>query len=86
MSETKLDSTFLTGQFLINGYSKLFRIDRSNKRAGIMLYFREDISLLGVEVSPTEIFYVKINFRKKKWLLFCSYNPKKTTFNLTWKT
>ena len=86
MSETKLDSTFLTGQFLINGYSKLFRIDRNNKRAGIMLYFREDISLLGVEVSPTEIFYVKINFRKKKWLLFYSYNPKKTTFNLTWKT
>ena len=77
MSETKLDSTFLTGQFLINGYSKLFRIDRNNKRAGIMLYFREDISLLGVEVSQTEIFYVKINFRKKKWLLFCSYNPKK---------
>lgn len=71
MSETKLDSTFLTGQFLINGYSKLFRIDRNNKIAGIMLYFREDISLLGVEVSPTEIFYVKINFRKKK------------TFNLT---
>lgn len=77
MSETKLDSTFLTGQFLINGYSKPFRIDRNNKRAGIKLYFREDISLLGVEVSPTEIFYVKINFRKKKWLLFCSYNRKK---------
>ena len=79
ISETKLDSSFPTGQFLINGYSEPFRIDRNSQGGGIMLYVREDIpsKLVGVETSPTEGFYVEINLRKKKWLLCCSYNPNK---------
>ena len=84
--ETKLDSSFPTGQFLINGYSKLFRINRNSQGGGIMLYVREDIpsKVLGVETSPTEGFYVEINVRKKKWLLCCSYNLNKnnTQFHL----
>ena len=31
ISETKLDSSFPTGQFLINGYSEPFRIDRKSQ-------------------------------------------------------
>ena len=31
ISETKLDSSFPTGQFLINGYSEPFRIDRNSQ-------------------------------------------------------
>ena len=79
ISETKLDSSFPIGQFLINGYSEPFRIDRNSQGGGIMLYVREDIpsKLVGVETSPTEGFYVEINLRKKKWLLCCSYNPNK---------
>ena len=79
ISETKLDSSFPIGQFLINSYSEPFRIDRNNQGGGIMLYVREDIpsKLVGVETSPTEGFYVEINLRKKKWLLCCSYNPNK---------
>ena len=69
ISETKLDTSFPTGQFLINGYSELFRIDQNSQGGGIMLYVREGFQ--------TEGFYVEINFRKKKWLLSCSYNPNK---------
>ena len=29
-------------------------------------------------MSPPEGFYVEINLRKNKWLLFCSYNPNKS--------
>ena len=78
ISETKLDSCFPTGQFLINGYSDPFRIDRNSQGGGIMLYVGEDIpsKFLGVETSPTEGFYVEINF-KKKVRLSCSYNPNK---------
>ena len=38
---------------------------------------KEDIpsKLLSVENSPTEVFFVEINLRNKKWLLSCSYNP-----------
>ena len=43
----------------------------------IMLYVREDIpsKFLSVENQPIEGFYVEINLRKKKWLLFGTYKP-----------
>ena len=31
ISETKLDSSFPTGEFLINGYSEPFKIDRNSQ-------------------------------------------------------
>ena len=88
ISETKLDSSFPTGQFLINGYSEPFRIDRNSQGGGIMLYVREDIppKLLGVETSPTEGFYVEINLRKKNDTFAAPITLTKTTFNFTWKT
>ena len=88
ISETKLDSSFPTGQFLINGYSEPFRIDRNSQGGGIMLYVREDIppKLLGIETSPTEGFYVEINLRKKNDSFVAPITLTKTTFNFTWKT
>ena len=79
ISETKLDNSFPEGQFLIDGYSKPFRIDRNSHGGGIMLYVRADIpsKLLSAELLPMEGFYVQINLQKKKWLLCCPYNPNK---------
>ena len=37
ISERKLDSSFPTDQFLINGYSEPFRIDWNSQGGGIML-------------------------------------------------
>ena len=81
ISETKLDNSFPEGQFLIEGYSKPYRIDRNCHGGGIMLYVRADIpsKLLSTELLPMEGFYVEINLQKKKWLLCCSYNPNKNT-------
>ena len=80
ISEIKLDNTFPNGQFLIKGYSALYRLDRDAQGRGIMLFIREDIpsKLLAVDDFPTEGFYVEINLRKKEWLLCCYYNPKKS--------
>ena len=85
ISLTKLDSSFPTGQFLINGYSKLFRIERNSQGSGIILYVREDIpsKLLEVEMSPTEGFYEEINLRKKKWLLCCFYDLKEKQYSIS---
>ena len=87
ISETKLDSCFPTGQFLINDYSDPFRIDRNSQGGGIMLYVGEDIpsKFLGVETSPTEGFYVEINLKKQCGFL-ASLTLTKTTFNFIWKT
>ena len=43
ISETKIDDTFPESQFLIEGFSKPFRLDRTAKSGGILLYIREDI-------------------------------------------
>ena len=43
VSETKLDDTFPTSQFLMQGFSTPFRNDRTSKGGGILLYVREDI-------------------------------------------
>ena len=77
-SETKLDSSFPSGQFVIKGYSTPFRLDRNQNGGG--LYVREDIPRKILKEytpeKPIENFFVKINLRSRKWLLSCSYNPK----------
>ena len=77
ISETKIDSSFPTAQFKIEGYTT-FRLDRNSNVGGILLYVREDIpsTLLNTELL-IEGFYIEINIRKKKWLLICTYNPNK---------
>ena len=79
ISETKLDEGFPVGQFLIDGCSVPFRFGRNGNGGGIWLYIRKDIpsELLSI-YQDIEGFSVKINLHgNKKWLLSCSYNPKK---------
>ena len=40
VSETKIDDTFPESQFLIEGFSKPFRLDRTAKDGEILLYIR----------------------------------------------
>ena len=46
LSETKLDSTFLSIQFLINGFSVPHRLDQNGKGGSILLYVRDKITVL----------------------------------------
>ena len=77
ISETKIDNSFPIANFLINGFSQPYRIDRNSSGGGIMLYVREDIpsNLLKVESLPIEGFYVELKLRSENWLINCSYNP-----------
>ena len=58
VSETKLDNSFPVSQFLIDGYTSPFRIDRDNNGGGIMLFVREYIPCkhLSVEIIPWKVF------------------------------
>ena len=40
LSETKSDSTFLSTQFLINGFSVSYGLDQNNKGGGILLHMK----------------------------------------------
>ena len=84
ISETKIDTSFSIGQFLLNSYSTPFRLDCNAHGGGILLYVREDIpsKLLLMEENLIEGFFVEIKLQnKKKWLLSCSFNPKKTSLS-----
>ena len=58
ISETKIDDSFPIANFLIDGFSQPYRIDRNSSGGGIMLYVREDIpsNLLKVESLPIDGF------------------------------
>ena len=64
--ETKIDSSFPTAQFQIEGYTT-YRLDSNANGGGILLYIWEDIpsTLLNSDMS-IESFSIEINIRKKK--------------------
>ena len=82
ISEIKLDESFPTSQFFMNGFSIPHHLDRNCNSDGILLYIRQDIpsKLFSIERDLTEAFSVEINLRnKKKWLISCSYNSKRAS-------
>ena len=44
VTETKIDDSFPTAQFFIDGYSAPYRLDRNRHGGGILIYVRDDIS------------------------------------------
>ena len=44
VSETKIDDSFPIGNFLIDLFSLLYRLDRNSNGGGLMLFVTEDIS------------------------------------------
>ena len=43
ISETKIDSSFPSAQFHLEGYATPYRLDRNANGGGILLYIREDV-------------------------------------------
>ena len=80
ISETKLDSSVLSGQILIKGDSRPFRLDQKQTGGSLLFYVREDIPCKMLKEytpeKPIENPFIEINLRSRKCLLSCSYNPK----------
>ena len=74
------NDSFLTEQFIIEGYSTIYRLHRNDRGGGIMLIVKDNLltSHLDKYCFPNEIeiFCIELNLRKKKWLT-CCYNPHK---------
>ena len=81
LSETNLDSTFTSIQFLINGFSVPHKLDRNSKGGGVLLHVRDKITVLPLNrysLPPdTEILFFELNLRNRKWLVCSCYNPHK---------
>ena len=71
----------ITETFLIERFHSPFRFERNDTGGGILLYVREDIpaKVLSHNFPTAESFFVEIIFRRKKWLINCSYNPHKVS-------
>ena len=80
IAETKIDDSFPQNQFIMEGYSTPFRLDRNAQGGGIMIFIRDDIpSKVLKSQLPEDIegIFIEINIRKIKWLLMGGYNPQK---------
>ena len=88
ISESKLDDTFPTSQFVIDSFTEPFRLDCTRNGGGILLYVKNNITatLLTIYTLPEnmEALFVEIVIGNFKWLICCSYNPHKSmiTFHL----
>ena len=81
VTETKVDKSSPTGQFIIPCFASPYHFDRTKEGGGILVYIRKDIpsKLLNISyiASDIECLGIEVNLRKVKWLVICSHNPRK---------
>ena len=87
ITETKLDDTFTTSQFLVTGFSVPYRLYQNRNEGGIMTFMCYDIPsrVITKHVFPDDVegLFMELNFRKAKWLLFGTYHlPTQSDNNL----
>ena len=79
IAETKLDNTFATNQFTINGFNPPLRYDRNKNGGGLLIYIREGVPAKQLKDFTTpddiECGIIEVNLHKKKWILFGTYRP-----------
>ena len=78
ISETKIDDSFFVRQFLLSGYTRLYRLDCNSNGGGILVFIRENIPSTKLHFSEAgfEGFFIELNLWKSKWLLCFSYNAR----------
>ena len=76
ISETKLDTSICSSQFILDGFSPPYRLDRTHHGGGIMLFIKEgrpskllnaDTSISGIENLLVEI---NLTLQKVAYLRF----------------
>ena len=89
ITETKVDSRFPNSQFMTEGFSMPFKLDRNRFGGRIMIYVREDIlsKQLAKHKLPDDIegFLVEMNLRKTKWLIFGGYRRPRQAVEYSFK-
>lgn len=81
INETKLDDSFPSNNFKMNGFSLPYRLDRNINGGGTIVYVREDIPSKELKsiAKPNnlECIFIEINIHNKKWIIANFYNPNK---------
>ena len=80
IAETKLDSSFLSAQFIVDGNSAPYRKDRNANGGGLLVCIKEVIPSCELKNHPPmsnsfDAIVIKINFSKVKGYLSMPRNP-----------
>ena len=79
-AETKINESFPTAQFAIDGFHKPLRLDATDKSGGLLVYVRSYLPLrqLTKHEIPSDIqaLVFEINLRKEKWFFLSIYKPR----------
>ena len=79
IAETKIDSSFPTSQFLIDGFKSPYRLDISGNSGGVLVYVRDSLLSKYVNLVDTppdiQVVPIEINVRKQKWLILPICRP-----------
>ena len=79
IAETRLDSTFTTSQFMIDGFIKPFRFDRNKYGGGLLAFIRDGVLVREIRSykfpSEIEIIVLELIIKKDRWLLLNLYRP-----------
>ena len=78
VSETKLDSSFPSAQFHINGYEVRARRDRDKSGGGLIEFVRKGFickRLKKLEPKFSEVICSEFTISNKKWICFSVYRP-----------
>ena len=81
LSETKLDDSFPSAQFILMHFSIPYWLDRNSNGGGLLLYYRENKLSKFLKIKPDcniESICVEVNLKKKKWFINGLYNPNKS--------
>ena len=85
ISETKLDETFPTVQFAMEGFSKPYRIDVTSNSGGLLFYVKANLpsKLIRFYNFPNEIQCIpkELNISTKKYALLSIYRPQNQNIN-----
>ena len=85
ISETKLDETFPTAQFAIDGFNKPYRLDVTSNSGGLLFYVKTNLpsKLIRFYNFPNEIqcIPIELNISTKKYALLSIYRPPNQNIN-----
>ena len=81
-----VDETFSKNEFLMEGYKKPYRLDKSKYSGGLMVFIKSHIpsKLLSDFCLPQDFqaIHFEISLKNRKWLVVSLYNPDKTLGNI----
>ena len=80
IAETKIDSSFPQSQFLIKGMKKPYRLDKTAKSGGLLVYVDQKISSRqlypkSLNISKIQVIVTEINLQKQQFSAVFIYRP-----------